>query len=472
MTHTQRILYVDNVATLAALTVKLPMKVGEGERASVGCQSTITALTVLDGFGRAIPGAPTSLAGGSSIVFRYVSKSIGWLVSRMSVAGVTGAAPLANPAFTDTVQLSGAGGFYQDAGATVARWYDRMLMGAAADNPAHTNRAATPTDWLSTAMAATTVGAWATWGAQGAALARYGTIGFLGGSRTSDAYASSALLGYTPSSIGVAAWVINDDTQSPTTTTGYAFYGEAWRMSGASYKPVFGLELEAVNFGNDITEPPNPYTTNQGGGAYCVQLGSGGGQTSGTTNASGCIIIVDNPNAFHAGLVVGATALVGTNGNDSGYGAAVSLAKNQALEWHTPEVVATVAGHNVGAFIRSTVAAVANGVRQEFEDNAVVFSNISGLPVFNIQSIASPTNILQVQAGTGAQAAGIYVQEGAGGSPNLGLFPATGGELQLTSPVTNAGGTITATAAGGFLHININGSDYRIPLLTPAQAGG
>jgi len=41
----------------------------------------------------------------------------------------------------------------------------------------------------------------------------------------------------------------------------------------------------------------------------------------------------------------------------------------------------------------------------------------------------------------------------------------------MSSPVSGAGATLPTTVDGGFLHININGSDYRIPLMSPAQAG-
>ncbi|EHH67020.1 hypothetical protein [Gluconobacter morbifer] len=123
-------------------------------------------------------------------------------------------------------------------------------------------------------------------------------------------------------------------------------------------------------------------------------------------------------------------------------------------------------GGNVGAFIRSTVTEHASGVRQEFVDDGILFSNIEGATLFSVASSENPTNMLQVQAGTGTQAAGLYVQAGQDGSTNLGLFPGAGGELQITSPVSNAGGALPATADGGFLHININGADYRIPLVS------
>jgi hypothetical protein len=101
-----------------------------------------------------------------------------------------------------------------------------------------------------------------------------------------------------------------------------------------------------------------------------------------------------------------------------------------------------------------------------------LISNIDGSPVMSVSTMAEPNNILNVQAGAGQQAAGLYVQEGQNGSANLGLYPAAGGEIQMTSPISAVGGALPATAGGGFLHININGTDYRIPLLSASQAGG
>ena len=85
-----------------------------------------------------------------------------------------------------------------------------------------------------------------------------------------------------------------------------------------------------------------------------------------------------------------------------------------------------------------------------------------------------PTNILRAQSGSGPQSAGLYVQTGPDGSSNLALYPAEGGELQITSPVVAAGARLSRNdvPAGGWLHININGADLRVPLFTPEQAGG
>ncbi|GAN55569.1 hypothetical protein Tasa_048_194 [Tanticharoenia sakaeratensis NBRC 103193] len=368
-----------------------------------------------------------------------------------------------------------SGALFASAGSQISRLADRLFVGAATDCPGNENDGSSSTgsaDWLSTMMGKTSIGPWAMRNAQGASLARFGNTGFVGASRTSDAQNASAALGYVPSSIGVASWGVADETANPTTTTAYAYYGEAWRLSNVNYQPTFGMELECVNFGGLAVGLSTPFSPNVGGGVYGLQLGAGGGQTSGTSDAAAGIVFVSNPNAFQTGIVFSATSLSGTNGADTGYGAAISMARNQAIEWHTPETVSGAAGTNVGAFIRSTVGSRANGMRQEFTDNALLFSNIDGTPVFSIENNAQPTNILSVQAGSAGQAAGLYVEEGASGSPHLGLYPASGGELQITSPVSDVGGALPSSVGGGFLHINVNGSDFRIPLLLPSQAGG
>jgi len=289
------------------------------------------------------------------------------------------------------------GEFYQDKGAKISRFADRVLIGGAAANPGLSDReAASNNDWLSRTMAETSIGPWALQDAQCASVAQYGNSAFVAASRTSDAKTAPEMLGFQPSSIGVAAWGVADDTSTPTTTTAYAYYGEAWRLAGVNYQPTFVMELEAVNFGGLAVGQSNPYAPNVGGGVYGIQLGAGGGQTTGTSDAAAGVVFVSNPNAWQTGIVFGATSLRGTDGTDAGYASALSLARNHAVEWHTPEVVSGVAGNNVGAFVRSTVTERAKGVRQDFIDNEILFSNIEGQTLFSVGSISAPNNALQV----------------------------------------------------------------------------
>jgi hypothetical protein len=378
-------------------------------------------------------------------------------------------------ALAATKSVAASGHFYADLGAAVTRYGDRLFVGAATDDQAKADRSQT-TDWLSATMAATSIGAYAVWGATTASISRFGTIGLLGASRTSDALANTAMLGYTPSSIGIASWAIDDDASTPRTTTAYAYYGEAWRLAGVTYQPSFAMELEGVEFGAAHTGIANPYHPNVGGGVSVVQLGSGGGQSAGAiTDIASFISTVSNPGKAQVGIIFGATSLTGTTGaaGDSGYGSAIALARNHGIEWHTPETVSGNQGGNIGLFVRSTVATATNGIRIEAQDSGFAISNAAGQLLFSVNTNTTPTNTLSVQAGSGTGAAGLYVAEGSSGSPNLGLFPASGGTLQLSSAAVAPGNTIAGgIQPAGWLKININGSDVRIPYFTPTQAGG
>ncbi|AOX17709.1 hypothetical protein [Kozakia baliensis] len=365
-----------------------------------------------------------------------------------------------------------SGEFYANEGGKISRYGDRIFVGAASDYPALNTRDVPKQDWLSDIMAGTSIGPWAMQNAQSASLSRFGTSAFVAGSRTSDAQSAAEMLGYVPSSIGVASWGVADETQNPTTTTAYAYYGEAWRLAGVNYQPSFAMELEAVNLGGSASGVSTPFHPNCGGGTYGIQLGAGGGQTTGTSDAEAGVVFVSNPNAWKTGILFGNTAIAGTNGTDGGYGSAVSMARNQGIEWRTPETREGVEGIDCGAMLFSTVDISQQGQRIQFSDDGLLITNMRGELLFSISPNASPTNTLNIQAGSGPAAAGLYVQEGPNGSANLGLYPAAGGELQISSPVSNAGGAMPATAAGGFLHININGHDYRIALLSSEQAGG
>lgn len=376
-------------------------------------------------------------------------------------------------------QLAGApavspatGEFYVDDGAKVSRFGDRLFVGAAVDYPAQSSRDVTPQDWLSGLMAETSIGPWAMQTAQSASLARFGTTAFVGASRTSDSQSAGSMMGFVPSSIGIGAWGVADATENPTSTTAYAYYGEGWRLAGVNYQPTFCMELEAVNLGGPASGMSTPYHPNCGGGTYAIQLGAGGGQTSGTSDAEAGIVFVSNPNAFKTGIIFGASSLTGTEGSDSGYGTAISMSKGHGIQWQTPETVQNVQGASTGAMIYSTVETSTKGSRIQFLDDVLAIEDAAGNAVFSVGINENPTNVLQVQAGSGQQAAGIYVQGGLGGSQNLGLYPGLGGEIQMTSPVSGLAGAVPTTASGGFLHININGQDYRIPLFEATQVGG
>ncbi|GBQ14718.1 hypothetical protein [Swaminathania salitolerans] len=365
-----------------------------------------------------------------------------------------------------------SGVFFADDGARIGRIGDRLLVGAAADNQGLRDRDTTQNDWLSSLMGSTSIGAWATWTSTFSAISRFGATGIMGASRTSDSQNESGYMGFVPSAIGVAAWGVADETQSPTTATAYAYYGEAWRMPGVNYQPSFCMELETVNMGGPAWGVTTPFHPNCGGGTYAIQIGSGGGQTEGASDAEAGIVFVRNPARHRSGIVFASDSLTGTDGTD-GYGTAIAMATRQGIEWRTGETHENVQGLDSGAMVFSTVSRSENGQRLQFSDDGVLITNMAGQLLFSVSPHTAPNNTLNIQAGSGQAAAGLYVQKGENGSANLGLYPGPGGELQIASPVTGQGARLSLNDQPAmWLHINVNGKSLRLPLFTPEQAGG
>jgi hypothetical protein len=77
-----RPVYIDNAATLAALTFRLPIDATPVEgrnRVELSFRSPVTALSIEDGGGTAIADSPTNAYGpGSGLVMQYVDDTIGW----------------------------------------------------------------------------------------------------------------------------------------------------------------------------------------------------------------------------------------------------------------------------------------------------------------------------------------------------------------------------------------------------------
>ncbi len=394
-----------------------------------------------------------------------------WIDGQTLTAADLNAAILS--ALNGTIAQPASGHFYQDAGATVDR-LERVLAGAAADNLAQSTRDTSPTDWLSTVMAATPIGAWATHAAQSASIARYGTIGMLSASRSSDGVAAASMLGYTPASIGHAAWGVADSVE-----TAWANYAEAWALAGDSGQ-AFGYEINAVKFGSTPTPVPTPFAVNVGGSAGAYRAASGGGQTSGVTHATTAIDVVSNTESFLVGLLFGFDALAGTVGDGTGFGTAISMAPGHGLVWCTPETVGGVKGSQPGLTIYSQVTLTAQASRIVAENGSVSFTGATGANTFSVATTGTPTNTLQVQSGAETQAAGLYVQSGTGGSPNLLLSPEASGNLMVNNQALVAAGASFPSGAPGFgwLRLEVYDAaaatwrDARVPLFNPTQAGG
>lgn len=115
MAWNDRILFIDNATVYASLTVLLPTKVANGEVVEISSFNTITALTVKDGFGVAVPGAPNQITGGASAIqFRYINATVGWVPWAMSASDIpvqylamvnTSAAPIISATFAQAPEM-------------------------------------------------------------------------------------------------------------------------------------------------------------------------------------------------------------------------------------------------------------------------------------------------------------------------------------------------------------------------------
>lgn len=84
MNWNDRSVFVANATVYASQTITMPKKVEVGDFVRISAQNTVTALTIQDGFGTAITGAPNAIDGGQQIVLRYLGSSIGWVVWAVS----------------------------------------------------------------------------------------------------------------------------------------------------------------------------------------------------------------------------------------------------------------------------------------------------------------------------------------------------------------------------------------------------
>lgn len=105
MKSSERSLYINAAGVLAALTVKLPMRPERGEFVEIGTAFGVTALTVQDGFGNAVSGAPTSLVPGASILMKYINSTIKYVVWAQNVPAVVQSAPADPTGTTSTTAL-------------------------------------------------------------------------------------------------------------------------------------------------------------------------------------------------------------------------------------------------------------------------------------------------------------------------------------------------------------------------------
>jgi len=320
-------------------------------------------------------------------------------------------------------------GFWKDVGdgARIYQMRDRVFIGGACENDG--NLTNITVDWLEEERVSTTNNS------QLAVLSTIGQTAILGGSRTSDFSVAGSM-----GCIGGNFWAINDNTAQ--VQTAYAVYMEARRYAGAG--TTHGFEVDIVNYGDLVSMNPfNMFSSGLTAGAW---LASGG--EFGSNTASACIAIINNGAAVEKGIVIGATALLGTDGI-TGSGIAMEVSKGAAIRW-------VYNGGGPGFSINSDVTN--NNAQQK------ILASDTGLLIRN----ANNNNLLQVVA-SDTYVNGLALTPGNTGiGPTLRPIGETNADLRLAGQGTGVVDFVDPVVAGsagtgaGYFTIKLNGSAYKV----------
>lgn len=295
---------------------------------------------------------PTGSTSGQAIVSNGASSSPSW-VSVLAISGGTLTGPLTVP----TLNTSNA----QITGGSVSGITSFASPGFASFG--------NQTTWLHSLISCSTDCA-QTW-----SQSTGGGSGLLGATRTSDNTLAGSMAAQ-----GVAGYAINNNTTQ--VQTGYAGYFEARKSSGAGTTQV--IEADLVNQGALVTlDPYNMLTT---GITPALWLSSGRPDvTSGATNASAAVGIINNNTQFDKGIVFQSNSVT----VNSGEAVAFALPVNYALDWYAS------AGTKV-ARIRSDATTASLGL--VFANGLACFQTLAGTCQVTFDTSGNLTAIGNVSA--------------------------------------------------------------------------
>ncbi|HVH93229.1 MAG TPA: hypothetical protein VM783_17830 [Candidatus Acidoferrum sp.] len=216
----------------------------------------------------------------------------------------------------------------------------------------------------------------------------------------------------------------------------WGFYGEGHRATSNTGN-CYGAEICVVNRGP--TKVNTPYFS-ENGITIGLQVDSGVGftsaQMSGITKASSAIVVVENADGtipFLNGLVFQATSLDGTNGNDSGHGEAIVMAKGHRVRWYKP-------GNVAGPVITSDVGGAAQNTNLVFTDFGLQVQNASSQPIVQFANSANSKNGFQINTADGSGNVSIEVI-GVDANVSLRLAPKGTGLVQFGTAWASGSGS-------------------------------
>lgn len=344
-------------------------------------------------------------------------------------------------------QVPATGHFYQSTGAIVNRLNDRLFVGAAT---LQSGNAAGTGDYVTTNIPqgpTTSV-------AQGGAFSTIGSIGWMAGTRTSDAASLATLDG-----VALMSVCINDNTAGP--GQGEAAYFESQQKTGAG--TTVALEADVANQTGAVTQvnPYSSFATSATPYSMVFQIGAGAGR-AGVSNNSSAMTLINNGAAFEKGIVM-------LNGALSSANEAISLASRYQVQWW-------VSNTQKGSYIQGSPV-TANGYYGILMDDLGIHLGVSpaagnnSVGGFNAVGVVNGVNFVQA-AGAVASSPVAISSQGADTNIDLQIIPKGSGALWLggalsTSATAGVNGATPATVAFFLTVKSSAGTTYKIPLYLP-----
>ncbi len=405
------------------------------------------------------PATITQLGFGGSAV------NMGGSLARMSGLNNTGQTACAwnytgGGGETDCFSNRGGGGTggirffdYSNAGAAV------FLFGANGAGQARVgNYPLSGKDWLETLIGGTTSIS------QLVSLSNNGTIGALGGCRTSD----NALAG-SQGCQGLSSFASNDNTTQ--IQTAYAHYAEARRYAGAGITQAD--EHDIVNLGSVVVATP---TSMGPAGATIGDWASCGRTDVASTNCTVGLGIINNGAAFEKAIIVSSNSLDTSLGGVTTGGIAMEMANAEHVKWLNAN-----GGH---ASITFTGTLAADATELQFTDTGAQIVNSAAMPLFSVAQVGSavngltltadPTGAPPILAATGSDASIAFALRTKGPSAPFYFQNGLGNTSFQIAPVANGANYIdvVGAAAGLAPQVRAVGTDTNIDLNLISQGTG
>lgn len=200
-----------------------------------------------------------------------------------------------------------------------------------------------------------------------------GGITYAGGIRSSDNDRPTE-----KASIVYAAYGKNDDTSVGALKSVWGYYGH---VNNSSIESRFTTAMELATANQGTTVECNPYLTGTIGTTANIWLQNGGETAESGIASNPCSVSVaitagasgQAGARFKRGMVFGAKALVGTDGDGIGEGTAIALARNHKIEWFY------AGGENsVGASHTSDVTNAPDSTHIVHKDNGLAIEDSLG----------------------------------------------------------------------------------------------